>query len=87
MAYCSAVLEGGVLGVLGVGANGDFSVAVFNCVGCFCFCRAPADKRVLYAEIIYPFTGKPAELTMVPLLDAQGRAEVTLGFIVYHSRR
>lgn len=44
----------------------------------------PADKRVLYAEIIYPFTARPAHITMVPPLDDQGRAEVTLGFIVYH---
>jgi hypothetical protein len=46
--------------------------------------EAPADKRVLYAELRYPFDGKPAELIMVPPLDPQGRAEVTLGFIVYH---
>jgi hypothetical protein len=46
--------------------------------------EAPADKRVLYAELRYPFDGKPAELTMVPPLDSQGRAEVTIGFIVYH---
>jgi hypothetical protein len=39
---------------------------------------------VLYAEIIYPFAGKPAELTMVPPLDPQGHAEVSIGFIVYH---
>ena len=46
--------------------------------------EAPADKRVLYAEIIYPFDGKPGELTMVPPRDAQGHAEATIGFIVYH---
>ena len=46
--------------------------------------EAPADKRVLYAEIVYPFEGKPAELTMVPPQDAQGHAEATIGFIVYH---
>ncbi|MGB5279600.1 MAG: hypothetical protein WBP02_20900 [Gammaproteobacteria bacterium] len=45
---------------------------------------APADKRVLYAEISYPFDGKPAHITMVPPLDDEGRAEVTLGFIAYH---
>ena len=44
----------------------------------------PADKRVLYAEIVYPFAGKPASITMVPPLDDEGRAQVTLGFIVYH---
>ena len=46
--------------------------------------ESPADKRVLYAEIIYRFDKKPAELTMVPPLDAEGRAEATIGFIVYH---
>ena len=46
--------------------------------------EAPADKRVLYAEIIYPFEGKPGHITMVPPLDDEGRAEVTLGFIAYH---
>jgi len=46
--------------------------------------EAPADKRVLYAEISYPFDGKPAHITMVPPLDDEGRAEVTLGFIAYH---
>jgi hypothetical protein len=46
--------------------------------------EAPADKRVLYAEIVYPFKGKPAHITMVPPLDEEGRAEVTLGFIAYH---
>jgi len=46
--------------------------------------EAPADKRVLYAEIIYPFEGKPEHITMVPPLDDEGRAEVTLGFIAYH---
>ena len=37
--------------------------------------EAPADKRVLYAEVIYPFEGKPKQLTMVPPLDAEGRAQ------------
>lgn len=45
---------------------------------------APADKRVLYAEISYPFEGKPAALTFVPPLDEEGRARVTIGFIAYH---
>ena len=44
----------------------------------------PADKRVLYAEIVYPFEGKPAHITMAPPLDDDGRVEVTLGFIAYH---
>ena len=45
---------------------------------------APADKRVLYAEIIYPFTGKPSTLTFIPPHDEEGRAQVTIGFIAYH---
>ena len=46
--------------------------------------EAPADKRVLYAELRYPFDGKPGELTMVPPRDAEGHAEASIGFIVYH---
>ena len=46
--------------------------------------EAPADKRVLYAEIIYPFSKKPASLTLVPPLDEEGRALTTIGFIAYH---
>jgi len=32
----------------------------------------PDDKRVLYAELIYPFEGKPKSLTFVPPLDENG---------------
>ena len=47
--------------------------------------EAPADKRVLYAELVYPFTETaPKTLTMTPPLDAEGRPRVTIGFIVYH---
>jgi len=47
--------------------------------------EAPADKRVLYAEIDYPFGGqKPEQLTIVPPLDEEGRAQVTIGFLAYH---
>ena len=46
--------------------------------------EAPADKRVLYAEIIYPFSEKPQQLTVVPPADAQGNAVATIGFIAYH---
>jgi len=47
--------------------------------------EAPADKRVLYAELVYPF-GKtaPRTLTISPPLDADGRAAVSIGFIAYH---
>ena len=45
---------------------------------------APADKRVLYAEISYPFKGRPSELTIIPPLDNEGRSRVSIGFIAYH---
>jgi len=45
---------------------------------------APADKRVIYAEIIYPFKRKPDQLQISPPLDESGKAMVTLGFIAYH---
>ena len=44
----------------------------------------PSDKRVLYAELIYPFNKKPQTLTMIPPLDEEGRSLVTIGFIAYH---
>lgn len=44
----------------------------------------PADKRVLYVELIYPFEKKPQALTIIPPLDDQGGALVTIGFIAYH---
>jgi hypothetical protein len=46
--------------------------------------EAPADKRVLYAEVVYPFKEKPKELTIIPPMDEEGRALVTIGFIAYH---
>jgi len=46
--------------------------------------EAPADKRVLYAELVYPFKEKPKELTIIPPVDEKGRALVTIGFIAYH---
>ncbi len=51
--------------------------------------EAPADKRVLYAEIIYPFPGKdktlkPKQLQIVPPLDAQGMVLATIGFVAFH---
>jgi len=50
---------------------------------------APADKRVLYAEIIYPFpekdkTLKPKQLQIVPPMDAQGMVSASIGFLAYH---
>jgi hypothetical protein len=46
--------------------------------------EAPADKRVLYAEISYPFSERPSGLTFIPPQDEQGLAEVSIGFIAYH---
>jgi hypothetical protein len=46
---------------------------------------APADKRVLYVELVYPFAdGTPETLTISPPLDTEGRPRATIGFIVYH---
>ena len=44
----------------------------------------PEDKRVLYAELLYPFTVRPETLTIIPPLDERGRATVSIGFIFYH---
>ena len=44
----------------------------------------PADKRVLYAEIEYPFQVDPRELTIIPPLDDEGRAQLNIGFIAFH---
>ena len=47
--------------------------------------EAPADKRVLYVELEYPFDGEqPKTLAMAPPSSEEGRALVTIGFIVYH---
>lgn len=47
--------------------------------------EAPEDKRVLYAEVVYPFPKKkPKTLIIIPPLDKEGRALVTIGFIAYH---
>ena len=46
--------------------------------------EAPADKRVLYAEVSFPFEGQPAELTFIPPQDDEGLATVAIGFIAYH---
>ena len=55
--------------------------------------QVPADKRVLYAEIIYPFPSKdtekdqvlkPEELQIIPPLDEQGIVTGDIGFVAYH---
>ena len=46
---------------------------------------APADKRVLYVELEYPFEeAVPKTLAISPPMDEEGRALVTIGFIAYH---
>ena len=45
----------------------------------------PQDKRVLYAELVYPFNKKPSSLTIIPPLDAKAKiSKVPIGFITYH---
>jgi len=47
--------------------------------------EAPADKRVLYVELVYPFHGKtPKSLTISPPLGADGQPLASIGFITYH---
>ncbi|MCK4676314.1 MAG: hypothetical protein KAT61_10360, partial [Gammaproteobacteria bacterium] len=50
---------------------------------------APADKRIMYAEIIYSFPKKeinlqPNQLTIVPPMDEQGIVAANIGFLAYH---
>jgi hypothetical protein len=44
----------------------------------------PEDKRVLYAELIYPFELKPGMLTIIPPLGKGGIPDASIGFIAYH---
>ena len=45
----------------------------------------PQDKRVLYAELIYPFKQRPKSLTLIPPLDEQSKIpKASIGFITYH---
>lgn len=46
----------------------------------------PEDKRVLYAELSYPFEGQPQSLTFIPPLDERGLSKTSIGFICYHQR-
>ena len=46
----------------------------------------PQDKRVLYAELVYPFIKKPTSLAIIPPLDEKGISKVTIGFMTYHKR-
>jgi len=46
---------------------------------------APADKRVLYVELVYPFgETSPETLTLTPPLDDDGLPLASIGFILYH---
>jgi hypothetical protein len=48
---------------------------------------APKDKRVLFAEITYPFPGNnktPKQLKIIPPLHERGVVAASIGFIVYH---
>ena len=44
----------------------------------------PEDKRVLYAELTYPFKGQPKSLTFIPPLDDKSIPRASIGFICYH---
>ncbi len=44
----------------------------------------PDDKRVLYAELVYAFSGRPETLTIVPPIGGRGMAAASIGFIAYH---
>ncbi len=46
--------------------------------------KAPDDKRVLFAELDYPFEGRPDSLTIMPPRDGEGNTITTIGFIAYH---
>jgi len=46
----------------------------------------PEDKRVLYAELVYPFRTKPSSLTIIPPLDEEYKiSKVPIGFMTYHN--
>jgi hypothetical protein len=44
----------------------------------------PEDKRVLYAELTYPFEGQPDSLEFIPPVDKRGLTKTSIGFICYH---
>ena len=44
----------------------------------------PEDKRVMYVELVYPFSDKPKSLTFIPPIDESGIPRASIGFIVYH---
>jgi hypothetical protein len=46
--------------------------------------KPPEDKRVLYAELVYPFAGQPQTLTFTPPGGGPDASAVNIGFIAYH---
>jgi hypothetical protein len=44
----------------------------------------PEDKRVFYAELIYPFSKKPHTLAIIPPIDIKNNVTASIGFVVYH---
>ncbi len=44
----------------------------------------PADKRVVHAELRYPFEGRPDTVSISPPLADDGASRVSIGFIAYH---
>ena len=44
----------------------------------------PEDKRVLYAELVYPFKTIPQKMTFIPPLGIGGKSTASIGFIAYH---
>jgi hypothetical protein len=44
----------------------------------------PEDKRVFYAELVYPFKGQPKSLTIIPPVSDNGFPKTSIGFICYH---
>ena len=46
--------------------------------------EAPKDKRVIKAELFYPFTGKPEGIIISPPLGDDGIPLAAIGFILHH---
>lgn len=45
----------------------------------------PEDKRVLYADLSYPFKEKPKTLSFIPPLDKGGLPQTSIGFLCNHA--
>jgi hypothetical protein len=45
----------------------------------------PQDKRVLYAELVYPFNDKPQAIRFVPPVDENGMPLASIGFLCEHA--